>query len=137
MLRQQMSTLNGIWTSCQLTPRLLRYQGFGGLFGFMRGMSGNGRAGKATASTFLSALAAGDAAAAGAFLEDAATVELPPGTTVGLPELAAGTRDLQWKKMIGAGDYATATITLGPKRGVAMFRFDRRADRISGLQIFI
>jgi hypothetical protein len=88
MLRQQMGSLNGIWTSFQLTPRLLRHQGVGGLFGFMRGLSGHGVAGKATASTFLAALTAGNVTAAKAFLEDGCTLETPPGTTVGLPESA-------------------------------------------------
>jgi hypothetical protein len=137
MLRQQMSTLNGIWTSFQLTPRLLRHQGFAGLFGLMRGLSGNGRAGKATASTFLAALAAGNATAAGAFLAEGCTIETPPGTPVGLTELAAGARGLEWRKLIGAGNFASATIHWGPRRGVALFRFDQRPDRVSSLQIFV
>jgi hypothetical protein len=137
MLRQQMSSLSGIWTSFQLTPRLLRHQGVGGLLGFMGGLSGHGIAGKATASTFLAALAAGNATAAGVFLAEGCTIETPPGTAVGLPELAAGTRNLQWRKLIGAGNFASATITLGPRRGVALFRFDERPDKISGLQIYV
>jgi hypothetical protein len=137
MLRQQMGSVDGLWTSLQLTPRLLRHQGVGGLFGFMRGLGGDGRAGKATASTFLAALAAGNATAAGAFLAEGATVEVPFGTAVGLPELAAGTRGLTWRKLIGAGDHASATIHLGTRRGVALFRFDGGPQKISGLQIFI
>lgn len=137
MLRQQLGSLTGIWTSLQLTPRLLRHQGLGGLFGFMRGLSGHGRAGKATAGVFLAALAAGNATAAGAFLAEGCTIEVPAGMPVGLPELAAGTRKLEWRKLIGAGNFASATVHIGPRRGVALFRFDRGPDKISSVQVFV
>lgn len=137
MLRQQLGSLNGWRTSLQLTPRLLAHQGVGGLFGFMRGLGGHGRAGKATASTFLAALAAKNARAAAAFVDESCTIEVPPGTRVGLPELAAGVRGLEWRKLIGAGDYASATVHLNGQRGVALFHFPRTPDRISGIQVFI
>lgn len=137
MLRQQMGSLNGLWTSFLQTPRLLRHQGFGGLFGFFRGLLGHGRAGKATAATFLSALAAGNVAAAGAFLEEGASIELPPGTTVTLEQLAGGTRAVRWQKMIGAGNFASASLQLGSRPGVALFRFDRGPQKVSALQLFV
>lgn len=137
MLRQQLGSLNGWRTSLQLTPRLLAHQGVGGLLGFMRGLGGKGRAGKATVGTFLSALAAKNARAAAAFVDEDCAIEVPPGTRVGLPELAAGVRALEWRKLIGAGDYASATIHLNGQRGVALFHFARGPDRISNLQIFI
>jgi len=136
MLKQQMGSLNGVLTSFQLTPRMLRYQGVAGVLGFMRGLGGKGRAGKATAARFLAALAAGDAAAAGALLADGCPLEVPCGTRVTLPELAAGTRGLEWRKLIGAGDFTSATVQLGPRRGVALFRFDD-PGRIAALQIFV
>lgn len=137
MLRQQLGSVKGWQTSLQLTPRLLRHQGLGGVFGFMRGLGGNGRAGKATLATFLAALAAGNATAAGAFLADGATLEVPLGASVRLPELAAGVRKLEWRKLIGAGDYASATIHLNGQRGVALCHFAEDPGRISSLQLFI
>lgn len=49
LLRQQLGTFNGWLTSLQLTPQLLRHQGFGGLLGFMRGLRSVGKAGKLAA----------------------------------------------------------------------------------------
>ena len=53
MLRQQYATLNGIWTSFLLTPRLVRYQGLAGVLGFMKGMQGVHAAGKQAALAHL------------------------------------------------------------------------------------
>lgn len=53
MLRQQRSTLKGLWTSVLLTPRMLKYQGVGGVMGFMEGLNGIGDAGKRTAHAHL------------------------------------------------------------------------------------
>lgn len=53
MLRQQYATLNGIWTSFLLTPRLIRYQGLAGVMGFMKGMQGVHEAGKRAALAHL------------------------------------------------------------------------------------
>ena len=137
MLLQQLSSANGWWTSLQLTPRLLRHQGVGGLLGFMRGLGGHGRAGKRTLDAFLAALGRGDADAARARLAAEATLEVPLGTKVALPELAAGLRGLSYRKLIGAGDYASATVQIGPRRGVAVARFERSSREIAGLQVFV
>ena len=137
MLKQQMGSMNGVLTSFQLTPRMLRYQGVAGVLGFMRGLAGNGRAGKATAVRFLEALAAGDASAAGALLAPDCALEVPFGTAVGLPALAAGSRGLTWQKLIGAGDYASATVQMGPRRGVAVFHFPDSASSIASVRLFI
>lgn len=137
MLLQQLSSVTGVWTSFQLTPRLLRHQGVGGLVGFMRGIGGSGRAGKRTAEAFLTAMSRSDAAAGAACLAEGCTLEVPPGTTAALPELAAGLRGLTFRKLLGAGNFATATVLIGPRRGVALFRFDQGPDKISSLHIFI
>ena len=55
MLRQQRSTLKGIWTSVLLTPRMLKYQGIVGVMGFMEGLKGVGEAGKRAAHAHLAA----------------------------------------------------------------------------------
>ena len=137
MLAQQLGSLKGWRTSLALTPKLLTHQGVGGLFGFMRGLGGHGRAGKATVGTFLSALAAKNARAAAAFVTEDCAIEMPLGTRVELPQLAAGVRGLEWRKLIGAGDYASATIHLNGQRGVALFHFPQTPDRIAGIQVFI
>ena len=137
MIAQQLSSVNGWMTSMQLTPRLLKHQGVAGLMGFMRGLGGHGRAGKDTARVFLSALAAGDATAAGAFLAPGATLEVPFGTTVALPQLAAGLRGMEWRKQLAAGNFASATVQIGPRRGVAVCRFDETPQKISALQVFV
>jgi hypothetical protein len=129
--------LKGLWTSIMLTPRLLRYQGIGGLIGFMRGLFGSGRAGKRTAEAFFAAAKRGGAAAAGALLGEGCVLEVPPGTRVTLSELLPGLRELKWRKVIGAGNFASATVQIGPRRGVALLRFDEGPARISGLQIYV
>lgn len=55
LLRQQLGSVKGWVTSLQLTPQLLRHQGFGGLLGFMRGLSGVGAAGKRAALAHIAA----------------------------------------------------------------------------------
>jgi hypothetical protein len=137
MLGQQLASAKGLWTSTLLTPRLLRHQGVGGLFGFMRGLGGRGRAGKRTADAFLTAASRGDASAAAACLADGATLEVPPGSRATVTDLIAGLRGLQWRKLIGAGPFASATVQIGPRRGVAVFRFDGDPGRISSLQVFV
>ena len=137
MLVQQLNSVNGWLTSLQLTPRLLRHQGVVGLLGFMRGLGGRGRAGKRTAETFLTALSRGDVTAAEARLAAGCTLEVPFGIAVALPELAAGLRGMSFRKLIAAGDFASATVQIGPQRGVAVFRFDQDPGKVSALQIFI
>lgn len=137
LLAAQMSSIKGWLTSLQLTPRLLRYQGVAGLAGFMRGLGGHGRAGKHTVETFLAAMSRSDAAAAEACLAPGCTLEVPLGTRVAVPELAAGLRGLTFRKLIGAGDYASATVQIGPRRGVAVCRFDGSPRQISSVQIFV
>jgi ketosteroid isomerase-like protein len=136
MLSQQMASLDGIRTSFQLTPRMLRYQGVAGVLGFMRGLGGHGPAGRATASTVLAAFAAGDVRAAGAFLAADCAVEVPSGHTGTADELAATLRNMQWRKLIGAGDFVSATVQVGARRGVVVLRFTAPA-RITGLQLVI
>lgn len=137
MLKQQMGSVNGMLTSLQLTPRMLRYQGVAGVVGFMRGLGGHGRAGKRTVEAFFGALGKGDVGAAGACLADGCTLEVPSGTKVGLPELAVGLRGMQWRKLIGAGNFTSATVQVGPRRGVAVLHLPESAGRISSLHLFI
>lgn len=136
LLLKQLGSLKGWLTALQLTPSLLRHQGFGGLLGFMRGLRGRGRAGKRTAEMFLAALQAGDQAGARPLLGERCEVALPFGRSRSLAELALELSGLRWSKVLAAGDYVTVTIRLGTRRGVARFRFDR-PQRISRLEVFI
>ena len=124
MMAQMMRMgLKGLWTSLQLTPRLLRHQGLGGLLGFMRGYFGIGRSAKPAVEALLAAARDGDEALARSHAA----------TGVTLPQL----RGVSWRKLIGAGNYVTATIELDGKPGVALFRFDEKPDRVSHIQVFI
>lgn len=134
MMRQG---LLGLWTSIKLTPQLLRHQGIGGLFGFMRGLSGSGRAGKRVVEAFFTAARSGNLDEARSCLAEGCALEVPAGTRVELADLLPGLRELQWRKLIGSGNFTTATIHIGRRRGVALFRFDRGPRRISSLQVFI
>jgi hypothetical protein len=49
MLRQQRSTLKGLWTSAVQAPRMLGCQGISGVLGFLEGLRGVGAAGKQAA----------------------------------------------------------------------------------------
>ena len=135
MLAQQLSSLKGWRTSLELTPRLLKHQGFGGLFGFMGGMVGTGRAGRRTLEKFLTALSYGDSNAS-VFLAPGCKAELPAGTPVTPPQLGALVRGLTFRKLLGAGSFASATVEFGGKRGVVVARFDEGPWRISGVQVF-
>ncbi len=138
MIAQLLKTgLRGLWTSLKLGPQLIANQGFGGMLGFMRGFLGSGRAGKAAVKNFLAAAQQGDVAKAGACLDHRCELEMPAHRAVTLPELIAGLRGLQWRKMIAAGNSITVTLQQGGRRGVAMFQFDHGPRQISGLQIFI
>jgi hypothetical protein len=138
MMTQMMKQgLLGAWTSLALTPRLLRHQGVVGVAGFMRGYGGDGRAGKRTAQKFLEALTRGDVTTAKTYLAADCVLEVPPGSKATLPDLVGGLRGITWRKLIGAADYTSVTVFIGPRRGVALFRFDDGPDRISSLQIYV
>lgn len=128
---------NGLRTSLELTPRLLKHQGWRGLLGFMRGYFGIGRRGKRTLESLLAALAHGNEAAARALLEPNCALEAPAGTAVTLPELLERLRGAESRKFIGAGNFASASVKLGPAQGVALCRFDHDPRHISGLQLFV
>lgn len=138
MISQLLGTgLKGIWTSIKLGPQLIANQGIGGMLGFMRGFLGNGRAGKRVVEKFLGAAQHGDTAAASTCLESSAELELPAHRAVPMAELVSALREVQWRKMIAAGNCVTVTISVGARRGVALFNFERGASHISRVQVFI
>jgi hypothetical protein len=137
LLRAQLGSWKGWLTSMQLTPQLLRHQGVSGLFGFMRGLGGHGRAARRTAEALLAALGRGDTAAAHACLDAGCTAESPPGVRVNPAELVRALNGARAGKLLGAGDYASATVHTSSGRGVLLCRFDARPARISHLELFL
>lgn len=127
----------GWWTACKLGPQLIANQGMGGMLGFMKGFLGHARGGKKVAEKFLKAICAGDLNAAGNCLASNCELELPFGESRPLADFAAPLRGVQWRKMLAAGNALTVTIQLGGRRGVALFRFDQGAGKISGVQVFV
>lgn len=116
LLLKQLGSVMGWITAMQLTPSLLRHQGFGGLMGFMRGLFGRGRAGRKAAEAFLAAASRGDPASAALLSQ-------------------TDLRGVRWRKVLAAGDYVTVTVEAGTRRGVARFAFARSAREISGVEL--
>lgn len=126
------SGLKGLLTYARLSVRMLACQGVGGVLGFMRGFAGIGRDGKRRAQALLTALSRGDMADAGSLLAPGAILELPAGSVVPLADGGCRLQGLSWTKGIAAGRGVTATVRVGPARGVALMEFDgqRRIHRI-------
>ncbi len=142
MIFQLLGTgLGGLWTAIKLGPQLIAHQGLDGVFGFMRGFSGVGGAGKRAVDAFLAAVSRGDTGAAEVQMAPGAVLELPAGERLLLTGFVARARKLEWRKLIAAGRTVTATVVLGPSmtapRGVALFLFEAVRPQISGVQIFI
>jgi len=129
LLAAQMGTLKGWITSMKLTPALLKHQGFSGLMGFMRGMRGNGRAGKPVAEAFLAAASRGDVTAAASLCH-------PERSEGSLKNVIARLRGSSARKFLASGDWVTATIEWGPqRRGVARLHFADSSDLISEAEL--
>ncbi len=129
--------LKGHWTSIKLGPQMIAHQGFGGMLGFMQGFAGVGRAGKRSVAEFLRAAGEGDAVAAAALLADQIALELPFGTRVERAEFIAVLREVQVGKMLAAGRSVTVSITLGARRGVALFQFEPGRKLPGTVQLFL
>lgn len=131
LLAAQMGTLKGWMTSMELTPALLKHQGFSGLMGFMRGMRGNGRAGKKAAEAFLAAASRGDVAASLALCHpEARSVE------GSLKEVITRLKGATARKFLASGDWVTATIEWGAlRRGVVRLHLPESAHRIGGAEL--
>lgn len=106
----------GLRTYSRLSLHMLRCQGIGGVFGFMRAFLGVGQRGKRRVEALLCALRDGDQGALRRLLgQDAAVDALPMGNDT-----------LQWHKLIAAGRHVTASVHDGTRSGVALFELDRR-----------
>ncbi len=127
MVMQTMKTgMKGLVAYNKLSIHMIRCQGMGGVFGFMRGFGGVGKAGKAIAEEFLGALSAGNARHAATLLADDASLEIPGFSTMDASLFAEELKGLKWQKMIAAGRTVTAAVFQGEKRGLALFIFNNK-----------
>lgn len=118
--------LLGLRTYTKLSWRMIRCQGLGGVFGFMRGFAGVGRDGKRKAESLLQAISQARAPEGRELFASDAVLELPAGSPLGLSELAERGQGLNWNKVIAAGRHVSATISLNGRQGVLFLEFDRR-----------
>jgi hypothetical protein len=116
----------------QLGLRMLRLQGFGGVGGFMRGLSSVGAAGKRVVQQFAACLERQDGTALRQLLTPDARIEFPYGSDpIGIDLLLSAGKQLALTKLLAAGDAITASFLLNNQhRGVAFFYFNRRSLKI-------
>lgn len=115
--------IKGMRSHAALSGHMLRHQGLGGVIGFMRAFRGVGRRGKAKAEGCLRALRDGHRGGLQRCLGEPCRIALPGQSDASAQELATQLGGLFWEKLIAAGDCVTATISIGGRRGIALFRF--------------
>lgn len=121
-----------------LVPRLLRNQRLIGSIGYGKALRRAGRRGKATTGALLTALAAGAADIADTRLAPEAKIELPgEGIALSARRFCRYVTDVRWRKILSAGMTVTATIEVDGARGVGLFEFDGRRDRVSRVRLFL
>lgn len=107
----------------------------------MRGFLGVGRRGKRTAEAFLTALREGNIVAAQSQLETGAVLHWPFGNPQTLAQFLTNASDLEWGKVIAAGQYVTACVKLRSgsveSQGVMLFEFRASSGRIAAVQMFV
>lgn len=128
--------IEGMRSHAALSGHMLRHQGLGGMLGFMRAFGGVGSRGKARAEGCLRALRDGHRGGLKQCLGEPCCIELPGQPTASPQELGAELGGLFWEKLIAAGDCVTATIHIGERRGIALFRF-KGPRHIEQLRIYI
>lgn len=116
----------GLVTYSKLSVHMIRCQGLGGVFGFMKGFGGVGMQGKQRAEAVLSALAQGQPARLDNELADEASFDLCGYSSMDPHDFAEELQGLSWKKLIAAGRTVTATVMQGDRRGLALFMFNNK-----------
>ncbi|GAA4822946.1 nuclear transport factor 2 family protein [Tomitella cavernea] len=128
----------GAGVGAKLVPRLLRNQRVGGTVGFGRALRRAGKEGKSAVEDLLGALSTGDASSARQRLAPDTPIELPgTGRSMTAEEFAGAPRGLRWRKLLSAGMTVTATIESEGARGVGLFEFDGRRDRVSRVRLYL
>lgn len=128
--------IKGMRSHAALSSHMLRHQGLGGMLGFMRASGGVGSRGKTRAEGCLRALRDGHCAGLSRCFGEACRIQMPGQPEASPEELAATLGGLFWEKLIAAGNCVTATIHIGEKRGIALFRFNG-PQHIEQLRIYL
>ncbi|MEZ5503762.1 MAG: hypothetical protein R3E50_14290 [Halioglobus sp.] len=143
MLKQQLSGGRALLTVGNAAAvRMLRYQGIGGVAGFMRALSSVGAPGKERATRFAHYFNAGDATSlAGLFASPAVAVAFPQaGPRLSPAALIGQGGTLHCTKLLAAGNVVSATVAYRRAdrewQGVALFELDRRSLRIVDLTFY-
>ncbi|GAB2564249.1 nuclear transport factor 2 family protein [Nocardia heshunensis] len=130
------SGMQGLLAGAKLGPQLLGNQGVGGAIGFMSGLRGVGKPGKAAAGRLLDALGHGDAVAARAALAPVPRLEWGTDGVMSLEDFTTRVKGLRWSKAIAAGRTVTATVETRQGRGIAELDFTAGL-RIESARIFV
>ena len=143
MLRQQMAAG---WPFAKVGSasayRMLRHLGVGGMAGFLRALSSVGTAGKQQLALFARYLKDGDATGlAMLFINPGVKIALPHGASpVSIYECAAQGGDMQFDKVLAAGNIVSATMVYDragvSHAGVALFELDKRSLKIVKLTCY-
>lgn len=118
--------LSGLVTYSKLSVHMIRCQGLGGVFGFMKGFGGVGEKGKQAAEQFLSAMSQGQAELANAVLAEDASFDISAFSSMSVSDFAEELKGLNWKKVLAAGRTVTATVMQVERRGLALFMFNNK-----------
>ncbi|WOC13326.1 nuclear transport factor 2 family protein [Gordonia sp. MP11Mi] len=121
--------------SRRLTVGLLRNQRLVGTAGFARGFVGVGARAKRRATELLTALAAGDAADAGAAFAGSAALRFGEDDAQSAAEFSEHLAGWRVGKTIAAGHTVTATLTDGQSYALAMLEYSGRT--VSSMSVFV
>ncbi|MEB3022690.1 nuclear transport factor 2 family protein [[Mycobacterium] crassicus] len=130
----------GLLASVILGPQLIRHQGLSGCAGFLRGLAGVRKRGKARVVELVGALAQAETATVSSLLAPNATLSADGVSETSVAEFVSTAQHLEVEKLLSAGRTVSATVHLDGRRGVGLFEFSRNAaDRgaISAVRLYI
>jgi hypothetical protein len=137
MMRQFLGNgIAAVPAGAQLSRTLLRNQRLAGTAGFAAGFRRPGSRGKNPVRTFLTAIASGEVADAGAVLSPSATVAYGDDTAVDVTELGARLAGARPTKLLAAGSTVAVSATAAQQRGVLFADVDRRGQLITAIRYF-
>lgn len=127
-----------------LSLRMLTLQGIGGMLGFSKAALGVGGKGKARVEAFAEAFNNKQLADVMAvFASDAPMIHWPYGSEACYPSRLLDQVDgrVQFSKLLAAGDIITARVSWQQteqqeKAGVAIFEFNKKSKKISGVKLY-
>jgi hypothetical protein len=122
--------------SLHLSRALVKNQGLLGALGFAGGFRRVGAGAKATVANFMDAVATGDAAGAGRYLDREAAVTIS-GDDAGGQAWATALRGLQAHKYLAAGHTVAVGLEHDDWKGVGLFEFDSSRGPIKSVDVLI